>query len=101
MECLGMALLRQLCMMPFHFIFRLGPKIPMREITSTQLISYDLEKNLIPLVLSHCNYSLEVGKGCDISYDFAGIERQLVDRFLTGKPQIQFEVMIDSSYNCV
>ncbi|XP_065845272.1 E3 ubiquitin-protein ligase rnf213-alpha-like isoform X2 [Oscarella lobularis] len=69
----------------------LGPKIPMREITSTQLISYDLEKNLIPLVLSHCNYSLEVGKGCDISYDFAGIERQLVDRFLTGKPQIQFE----------
>eukprot|EP00118_Oscarella_pearsei_P021368 m.239300 g.239300 ORF g.239300 m.239300 type:complete len:5831 (+) comp40181_c2_seq5:266-17758(+) len=66
-------------------------KVPMNEVTQAQLIYYDVDRDLLPLVLAHCRYSLEVGKGTDITYDFAALERQLVDRFLSGKPQIRFE----------
>eukprot|EP00118_Oscarella_pearsei_P024112 m.298997 g.298997 ORF g.298997 m.298997 type:complete len:1015 (+) comp40786_c0_seq14:4240-7284(+) len=68
------------------------PTISMNEVTNAQLISYDYEKDFLPLLLAHCNYSLEVGRGSDITYDFAALERQLVDRFLTGKPKIKFQV---------
>ncbi|XP_065826355.1 E3 ubiquitin-protein ligase RNF213-like isoform X3 [Oscarella lobularis] len=67
------------------------PIIPMSEITRAQLISYDFERDFFPLVLAHCNYSLEVGKGSDVTYDFAALERQLIDRFLTGKPHVLFK----------
>ncbi|XP_065826351.1 E3 ubiquitin-protein ligase RNF213-like isoform X2 [Oscarella lobularis] len=67
------------------------PTIPMNEITRAQLISYDFERDFFPLVLAHCNYSLEVGKGSDVTYDFAALERQLIDRFLTGKPRVLFK----------
>ena len=70
------------------------PIIPMSEITRAQLISYDFERDFFPLVLAHCNYSLEVGKGSDVTYDFAALERQLIDRFLTGKPHVLFKVRI-------
>ena len=73
---------------------RSSAKIPMAEVTRAHLISYDVEKDLIPLVLAHCHYSLEVGRGTEITYDYKALERQLIDRFLLGKPQIVFKVNI-------
>ncbi|XP_064635715.1 E3 ubiquitin-protein ligase RNF213-like isoform X3 [Lineus longissimus] len=68
------------------------PEFSTKEATPAHLISYDPEKDLLPMVLAHCNYSLEIGKGTVISYDFSGIERQLEERLLRGKPKLRFEV---------
>ena len=79
----------------FHLICLSRPiaKVPMAEVTRANLISYDFEKDLLPLVLAHCHYSLEVGRGTDITYDYKALERQLIDRFLLGKPHIVFKVI--------
>ncbi|KAI8484072.1 hypothetical protein Bbelb_381900 [Branchiostoma belcheri] len=37
----------------------------------------------------HCNYSLAIGKGTQVGYDFAALEKQLIDRFLCGKCKIE------------
>ena len=64
----------------------------MTEVTISHLIAYDPEKDLLPLILAHCNYSLEVGKETSVQYDWAALERQLVDRFLRGRPFVDFRV---------
>ena len=62
------------------------------EVTISHLIAYDQERDLLPLILAHCNYSLEVGKETIIQYDWAALERQLIDRFLRGRPYVEFKV---------
>ena len=58
----------------------------------SQLIAYDPERDLLPLILAHCNYSLEVGQETLVQYDWAALERQLIDRFLRGRPFVEFKV---------
>ena len=64
----------------------------MSEVTMSQLIAYDPERDLLPLILSHCNYSLEVGQETLVQYDWTALERQLTDRFLKGRPFVEFKV---------
>ena len=64
----------------------------MSEVTMSHLIAYDPERDLLPLILAHCNYSLEVGKETLVQYDWAALERQLIDRFLRGRPFVDFKV---------
>ncbi|KAL3881512.1 hypothetical protein ACJMK2_027944 [Sinanodonta woodiana] len=68
------------------------PSVKVRDITPAHLISYHPEQDILPLVLANCNYSFEVGKGTTIEYNFANLERQIVDRFLFGKCFIQIEI---------
>lgn len=49
------------------------------------------------IILSHCHYSLHVGKGQDIIYDFDALEKHIIDRFIQGKPKI-IPDMINVSY---
>ncbi|XP_070580814.1 E3 ubiquitin-protein ligase rnf213-alpha-like isoform X2 [Ptychodera flava] len=58
------------------------------DLTPADLIAYDPEKDLLPMVLSHCNYSLEVGRGTLVEYDLPSLERQLEERFIRGKAKI-------------
>ncbi|XP_052808702.1 E3 ubiquitin-protein ligase rnf213-alpha-like isoform X1 [Mya arenaria] len=58
------------------------------EATSAHLISYNHEQDILPLVLANCQYTFEMGKGTKIEYDFAGLERQVMDRFLFSKSRI-------------
>ncbi|KAL9988411.1 hypothetical protein ACROYT_G002849 [Oculina patagonica] len=57
----------------------------------SHLIAYDPERDLLPLILAHCNYSLEVGQETLVHYDWAALERQLIDRFLRGRPFVEFK----------
>ena len=66
--------------------------IPLQDVTPSQLISYDTERDLLPLILAQCNYSLEVGKGTLVQYNWDALERQLIDRFIRGRPLIEFKV---------
>jgi len=57
-------------------------------VTHAHLISYDPGRDILPLVLTNCQYTFEMGKGTKIEYDFLGLERQLMDRFLFSKSRI-------------
>ncbi|XP_077980160.1 E3 ubiquitin-protein ligase rnf213-alpha-like [Glandiceps talaboti] len=62
------------------------------DLTPADLISYDPEKDLLPIVLSNCNYSLEIGHGTLVEYDLEALEKQLEDRFIKGKALIQGKI---------
>ncbi|KAJ7339392.1 hypothetical protein OS493_005787 [Desmophyllum pertusum] len=66
-------------------------RVSVTEVTMSHLIAYDPERDLLPLILAHCNYSLEVGQETLVHYDWAALERQLIDRFLRGRPFVEFK----------
>ena len=67
-------------------------RVSSASVTMSHLIAYDPERDLLPLILAHCNYSLEVGQETLVHYDWAALERQLIDRFLRGRPFVEFKV---------
>ncbi|XP_060597666.1 E3 ubiquitin-protein ligase rnf213-alpha-like [Ruditapes philippinarum] len=69
-------------------------KVRPKEITSADLISYDEEHDLIPLVLANCQYTFMMGEGNKIDYDFKGLERQIMDRFLFSKSEIEISTVL-------
>ncbi|XP_076009047.1 E3 ubiquitin-protein ligase rnf213-alpha-like isoform X2 [Genypterus blacodes] len=66
-----------------------GYKVSVAMLMEQHVIQYDLEKDLLPLVLSNCQYSLERGHETISEYDLPRIQRQILTRFLQGKPYIQ------------
>lgn len=63
--------------------------VPLERISETQLALCHPERELLPLVLAHCHYTLKTGGETGSSYDLPGIQTQLVRRFLAGKPLIK------------
>ncbi|XP_053269183.1 E3 ubiquitin-protein ligase rnf213-beta isoform X1 [Pleuronectes platessa] len=63
--------------------------VTLERISETQLTLCNPERELLPLVLAHCHYTLEKGRETDSSYDLMGIQTQLARRFLAGKPLIK------------
>ncbi|XP_063350782.1 E3 ubiquitin-protein ligase rnf213-alpha-like [Pelmatolapia mariae] len=62
--------------------------VSLTELMEQHVISYDVEKDLLPLVLSNCQYSLERGHETISEYDLPRIQQQILTRFLQGKPLI-------------
>ncbi|KAM5170405.1 E3 ubiquitin-protein ligase RNF213-like [Mantella aurantiaca] len=58
------------------------------EVTDLHVISYELERDLVPIVLSNCQYSLESGKETLQEFDFPKIQHQLTSHLFQGKPLI-------------
>ncbi|XP_053396017.1 E3 ubiquitin-protein ligase rnf213-alpha-like [Mercenaria mercenaria] len=69
-------------------------KVSPKEVTSAHLISYDALHDLLPLILANCKYTFKMGEGTSIEYDFAGLERHLMDRFLFSKSKIDVGVIL-------
>lgn len=67
-------------------------KVSLSELTELHVIRYEVEKDLLPLVLSNCQYSLERGKETLSEYDLPKIQQQVLTRFLQGKPLITLTV---------
>ncbi|CAL8240472.1 unnamed protein product [Gadus morhua 'NCC'] len=63
--------------------------VQLEEVSDTQLALCHPERQLLPLVLAHCHYTLKEGQETEHSYDLRGIQTQLARRFLAGKPLIQ------------
>lgn len=74
---------------------RTAGKIPLSEVSMSQLIAYDSEKDLLPVMLANCSYSLEVGKETQLQYNWETLEKQIIDRFIRGRPLVRFEVSVD------
>ncbi|XP_062264891.1 E3 ubiquitin-protein ligase rnf213-alpha [Platichthys flesus] len=63
-------------------------KVSPADLTELHVIRYELEKDLMPLVLSNTQYSIERGRETTHEYDLPKIQQQIVSRFLLGKPLI-------------
>ena len=64
--------------------------VPLPHIRGCHLLNY--ERQLPSVTLSHCQYSLQVGKGQDISYNLPALEKDIFGRFIHGKPLIQANI---------
>ncbi|XP_065591389.1 E3 ubiquitin-protein ligase RNF213 [Cyrtonyx montezumae] len=58
------------------------------EVADLHLISYEVERDLIPLILSNCQYSMEKGGETLQHFDLERIQQQVISKFLQGKPLI-------------
>nr|XP_025715341.1 E3 ubiquitin-protein ligase RNF213 [Callorhinus ursinus] len=58
------------------------------EITDLHVISYEVERDLMPLILSNCQYQVEQGQETLQEVDLEKIQRQITSRFLQGKPRL-------------
>ena len=65
-------------------------KIQLPHIHACHLLDY--HSQLQSIILSHCHYSLRVGKGHEVSYDLAALEKHILDRFIHGKPTILIHI---------
>lgn len=63
-------------------------KVAIADLMDEHVISYDVEKDLLPLVLSNCQYSLGRGQETISEYDLPRIQQQILTRFLQEKPLI-------------
>ncbi|XP_028300078.1 E3 ubiquitin-protein ligase rnf213-alpha-like [Gouania willdenowi] len=63
-------------------------RVTMGELMEQHVISFEIDKDLLPLVLSNCQYSLERGHEVISQYDLPRIQQQIITRFLQGKPLI-------------
>ncbi|NXO62383.1 RN213 ligase, partial [Phainopepla nitens] len=59
------------------------------EVADLHLISYEVERDLIPLILSNCQYSMEKGGETLQDFDLERIQQQVISKFLQGKPLIK------------
>lgn len=62
------------------------------EVGEQHVISYDVERDLTPLMLSNCQYQVERGGAALQHVDLDKLERQIVSRFLQGKPKLTLKV---------
>ena len=72
---------------------RTASKIPLSEVSVSQLVAYDPEKDLLPVMLANCSYSLEVGKETLLQYNWEALQKQIIDRFIRGRPTVEFKVL--------
>ena len=63
--------------------------VPLEGVSETQLTLCHPERELLPLVLAHCHYTLRKGRAADCSYNLRGIQAQLARSHVTGKPLIK------------
>ena len=77
-----------LCNVLMLIFFLSADEVPHANITKTHLVAYDTEKDLLPIILAHCDYSLKVGEGTLVEYNWKALERQLVDRFIRRRTRI-------------
>lgn len=62
------------------------------DLTDLHVIRYELERDLMPLILSNTQYSIEKGQETLHEYDLFKIQQQIISRFLLGKPRITLDV---------
>lgn len=63
-------------------------KVSSADLTDLHVIRYEVERDLMPLVLSNTQYSIERGQETLHEYDLPKIQQQIVSRYLMGKPII-------------
>jgi hypothetical protein len=73
---------------------RLENSVGLFDASNVHMVSFSQERDLEPIILANCNYSLEPGKGTNIEYDFNTMEKQIEERFIHGRPRLNYEVLL-------
>ena len=60
------------------------------EIADLHVISYEVERDLIPLILSNCQYQVEQGGETLQEFDL----EKIISRFLQGKPRLTLKARL-------
>lgn len=58
------------------------------EVADVHVISYEVDRDLTPLILSNCQYQVQQGGETSQEFDLEKIQRQISSRFLQGKPRL-------------
>ncbi|XP_054615147.1 E3 ubiquitin-protein ligase rnf213-alpha isoform X2 [Dunckerocampus dactyliophorus] len=66
-------------------------KVSPVDLTDLHVIHYELERDVMPMVLSNTQYSIERGQDTLHEYDLPKIQMQVVSRFLLSKPLIYLD----------
>ena len=72
-----------------HLRYSSLPEVSVQMVTERHLVGSSPERDLLPMVLAHCNYSLMVGQTATLEYDFAAFQQQLQDTLLQCKARVQ------------
>ena len=75
-------------------LFYSSDDVPLVNVTKAHLVAFDPEKDLLPIILAHSDYSLKVGEGTIVEYNLKGLEKQLVDRFIRGRARLTSMVIM-------
>ncbi|KAL8623378.1 hypothetical protein ACOMHN_065912 [Nucella lapillus] len=65
------------------------PEVSVRMVTERHLLGCWPERDLLPLVMGHCNYSLVVGRAATLDYDYPALQQQMADSLLQCKARVQ------------
>ena len=76
----------------FNFRYSELDAVNIREATPSQLFSYHHEKDLLPLIVSHCNYSLAVGEVTTLKYDYMELDKLVHQNFIKGRCKLYMQV---------
>ena len=66
-------------------------QVPVKHVQHCHLVEY--QQQLLSMVLSHCQYTLNHEQDQQLTYEFAALQKRFVDRFIHGRPTIKFEIM--------
>ncbi len=69
-------------------IFSIEHTVSVDEALESQLINVSIEGDLLPLLLAYCNYSLQQGQGTQVQYDLQGLQTQVYQKFIRGRPRV-------------
>ena len=79
----------------FCTFLSLSDHTTVQEATAAHLVSFLPDRDILPLVLAHCNYSLSVGdqsQGTSLQYDFKGLEKRIEEKFIRGRTRLKAHV---------
>lgn len=76
------------------FVSQNSYRLCLSRLLSCHVINY--ERQLIHVILTHCKYSLKIGFGDDVTYDYASLQKHILDRFVNGKPLIDVDIPLIS-----
>ncbi|CAO2646302.1 E3 ubiquitin-protein ligase RNF213 [Lemmus lemmus] len=61
------------------------------DVTDLHVIHYEVDRDLIPLIVSNCQYQVQQGGETSQEFDLEKIQRQISSRFLQGKPRLTLQ----------
>jgi len=70
----------------------IGHRTSLLIVNDAELVTYSSNADLLPLLFTHCDYSLELGKGYKIKYNFEKILRNLMDKIFYGKSMLEIQI---------
>ena len=62
--------------------------VQLPSVTLNDVINYDQDRDLLPLIYAHCDYTLEIGEQPKVDYNFLSLQKHLAERLVVGKSKI-------------